>query len=490
VRALHRVRWRRADRGNALLIAVMVTSVCLGLALVGVQLAVSATRSSGVDRQRVLAANAAEAGVDSAYTAIQAAGVNLPCAMASGDVRSAPDTASYNTTVTYYDAAGAVLACPLVAGAVPAQALIRSTATTNALAGAGSKPTRKFEALINLTAQGGGAGGGAAVIDQTIFADGDLSTSSNFHTMGNSGANANLYSNGNVVCNSSTNIAGSAYSQGDFSSLLACTLAGNVWAKGNVSLGSNVSIGGFVKAGTGTIAANLLGTAITGNLYAGSTIGYPGCATAGKCFPNSSPGSPPAAVFPQIPSDDASLAKWTAAGYTVYDDNASCNTIGARIISTYATKTTKTLLRTTCAVVFAFSTTTTLSSDLAIFAKGGISFNSSDTFTSTPAGTRRNMYWIVPYDAATLGTPCTTPSITGQSSLVINSAVWAFIYSPCDINFSSSNTIAGQIYGGSKVTLQSAFTLNYQNVPVYGITATTAPAAGYLTSVVYKRESR
>ncbi len=473
---------RRADRGNALLIAVMVTSVCLGMSLVGVQLALSSSRSSGLDRQRVLAIHAAEAGIDSGYTAIQAAGILLPCSASSGDVHSAPDIASYSTTLTYYDAAGVKLICPLAVGAVAAQAVIRSTATTNTLGGSGSRPTRTMEALVNLTQQGGVA----APLDKAIFAGGALFISSSLTATGSSGANAHLYSNNNIACNSSSNIAGDLTSQGDVTTMLNCIVGGNVWAKGLVSLGSGNSVAGFVKADTGTIAANLINTTISGNLYAGGAINFPGCASAGKCFQNSPPGSPPAVTFPQILSDDASIAKWTALvpGYTLVDDNINCGTIGTRIRDTYATRLTPTLVRTTCAVSIPFSYTIALSSDLAIFAKGGISFNSSDKVTSSSSLTRK-LHLIVPYDVAT--PQCTSPTVTGQSSFTATSAVQIFIYSPCDIGWSSSSAMSGQIYGGSKVTIQSAFTFNYQPMQAYGMSGS-APA-GYGTSIVYKRET-
>jgi hypothetical protein len=54
--------------------------------------------ASGVDRPRELAIDAAEAGVDAGYTAIQSGGANPPCSLASSNVRSGPDTASFGTS--------------------------------------------------------------------------------------------------------------------------------------------------------------------------------------------------------------------------------------------------------------------------------------------------------------------------------------------------------------------------------------------------------
>ncbi len=474
------VRQRSRDRGSALLIAVLVTSVCLSLTLVGVHLAVSSSRSSGVDRQRVLAVNAAEAGVDSAYTAIQAAGVNLPCALASGDVHAAPDTASYTTAVTYFDASGAKLnTCPPVG---PVQALIRSTATTNTLGGSGSKPTRVMEALVNLTAQS------TIGLNKAIFADGPLTQSVAVQVVGNSGANADIYSNGDIVCGVAMNVRGSVESQGAISTGTSCNVAGNLWAGGSVTSGVSSVVAGFVKAGTGTISQSVA-SVVTGNLYAGSTISYAGCLI-GKCFPNNSPGPPPRLAFPVIRSDAATMAAWTASapgpGYTLYDDNA-CGGLESRIVNVYAKKGTPTLLRTTCPISFSVGSAIVLSNDLAIFAKGGINAGVSSSLKSNSA-TRRDVHWIVPYDAATA--TCSSPSISTGVAFSVDPTVWMFVYSPCNLDFNVAGGINGQVYGGSTVTSSVALTLNFQTVPTYGVDPTSLPATGYNTSVVYKRESR
>ncbi len=472
------------DRGNALLIAVMVTSVCLGLSLVGVQLAVSSSRSSGVDRQRVLVVNAAEAGIDSGYTAIEAAGLVLPCSLASGDVHAAPDTASYTTTVTYNNAAGVALACPLAAGVTPAQAVIRSAATVNTLGGRGSRPTRVMEALVNLTPQS------ATGLDKAIFGDRGVDGTVLISTVGNSGANADIYSNSDVNCGSYMIVAGTIYAQNDINTGIGCSVAGNVWAKRNVNEGISSLVGGYAKAGTGTVTAGLL-SSITGNLYAGGAISYAGCVI-GKCFPNASPGSPPAEPFPIIRSDNATMAAWTAASpgpaYTLYDDN-NCGSIVSNIINTYAKKGSKTLVRTTCAVNFGTPTSLVLNNDLAIFAKGGISSAILTSVGSNVVGTKRILHWIVPYDAVA-SVPCTAPTVSSGAALAVTPDVWMLVYSPCDTNFTVLNLVNGQVYSGSKVSAFAAFAVAYQRVPTYGIDPTSVPATSYSTSVVYKREVR
>jgi len=397
-------------------------------------------------------------------------------------VHAAPDTASYTTAVTYFDASGAKLnTCPPVG---PVQALIRSTATTNTLGGSGSKPTRVMEALVNLTAQS------TIGLNKAIFADGPLTQSVAVQVVGNSGANADIYSNGDIVCGVAMNVRGSVESQGAISTGTSCNVAGNLWAGGSVTSGVSSVVAGFVKAGTGTISQSVA-SVVTGNLYAGSTISYAGCLI-GKCFPNNSPGPPPRLAFPVIRSDAATMAAWTASapgpGYTLYDDNA-CGGLESRIINVYAKKGTPTLLRTTCPINFGFGSAIVLSNDLAIFAKAGMSSTILSSTSSNAPGTRRKMHWIVPYDSAA-ALPCTSPTISTGAAYGVSPDVWMFVYSPCDLNFSVLNVVSGQVYGGSKVSAVAAFGVLYQSVPTYGIDPASLPTTGYNTSVVYKRESR
>jgi hypothetical protein len=486
------LRHSRRDEGNALVIAIMVMAVCTSLALVGIQTALSATRSSGVDRQRLLAINAAEAGVDSAYSAVQRGGLNPPCTISSGNVRSGPDVASYNTAITYYNFSGGAITCSSSAplGDTPVRALITSAAVTNTLGGGTTKGARKMEALINLSPVNGNT------LDKAIFANGTLSVNNNTTVTGSAGSNADIYSNTSIDCSNHENFAGSVYSQGAVSISNQCTFAGNVWAKTSVTTnsGSNGSIAGFVKASSGVI--NLSGVSVSGSLYAGSTISYGPCSTAGKCFPNSSPGDPPSVPFPILRGDATTMSAWQAGSagstppmpaYTIVPDN-NCDKVKDNIINIYAKMGSATLVRTTCAVNFSGDKTIKLSNDLAIFANGGFSANNQVGFASSVDNTVRSLYWVVPYDAATR--PCTSPGITTDQQFSLTDDVMMLLYSPCNIAFSNNSTHIGQIYGGGDVAIDNKFTLEYQPLPVLGIDPSSQPALGYNPSIVYKRETR
>jgi hypothetical protein len=479
---MFRIPSRRSDEGSALLIAVMTVGVCISLALLGVGLAQTTTRASGVDRQRLLAINAAEAGVDASYTAIQTAGLAPPCSMSAANIKSGPDTASYNTTITYYDAAGGVLACPL-GGTQPVRALVKSKSTTNTLGGGTTRGSRTFEALINLNPVNDNN------LTKAIFADGSVSFNNKTTITGNNGPDADVYSNGDYSCANNENFAGSLYSQGTITLSNSCTVAGNMWAKNNIQTSSawNGSVAGYGKSGRGTIALTQGPGTVSGNLYASGTIAAGTCPS--KCFPNNSPGDPPFEPFPVLRGDNTSMASWqagstTVSPYTLYDDN-NCGTIVSNIVNVYAKKGSNTVLRTTCAIPF--SSSFNLSNNLAIYAYGGITTGKL-TIGSNAVGTVRNLHFIVPYDAAA-ARPCSSPVLDTDKQFDITDDIDLFIYSPCDITYRNSSKHIGQIYGGSNVTIANQFTMQYRPVPVFGIDPASRPVKSYIPSVVYKRET-
>ncbi|MDX6225540.1 MAG: hypothetical protein QOE64_1916 [Frankiales bacterium] len=472
------------DEGNILIVAVLITSVAISLALVGVQVAMNSTRSSGLDRQRVLAVNAAEAGVDSAYSAIETAGVNPPCGLPASSVKSGPDLATYTTTITYYDATGNALPCPLN-GAVPKQALIKSNAITNVLGGGVTKGNRTMEALVNLAPLN------SILLNKAIFADGSLSFDNKTTITGNNGADADVYTNSSYSCANNENFAGSIYAQGSITLSNGCTIAGNMWAKIGINTSSawNGSVAGYAKAGTGTITLNQGPGTVTGNLYAAGTITYGGC-SAGKCFPNNSPGNPPVEPFPIIRGDTATLNQWAAGSgsvpaYNVITDN-TCGTIANKINTVYSQASTPTLVSTTCQVTL--GSDIVLKNDLAIFTKGGIS-TGMISVSSSAIGTKHNLHFIVPYDTVA-SRPCTTPTIDTDKKFQFTDDVDLFIYSPCTIIYRNQSQHIGQIYGGSDVQIHNQFTMQFRPVPVLGVDPTSLPTVSYVPSIVFKRETR
>jgi hypothetical protein len=486
---MSRFRFKPSDEGSALLIAVMI----------GVTVAQSSSRSSGVDRQRLLAVNAAEAGIDSGYVAIQQGSLTPPCGLSSPNIKSGPDVAAYSTTITYYDAAGATLSCPSggVVSGIPAKALIKSTATTNTLGGGGTRGRRVMEALVNINPVND------VSLNKAIFANGNLSINNKTTVAGNNGPDADIYTNADFACANNENFAGSIYSQGIITLGNSCTAAGNIWAGKSITNASawNGSVAGFAKAGGGAITLNQGPGTITGNLYGSSTITYGGCGSPGKCFPNGSPGAPPFQPFPIIKGDQATLDKWAAGGnglaaYNVVPwpstpaSNCTPANIEAKVIALAQVGTSQ-LLSTACKVVL--SSSFSVKNDLAIFTSGGLTTGKL-TISSSVVGTKHNLHFIVPYDAAPshpCGGTATAPDIQMDTDKQFDFTddIDLFVYSPCDINYRNSSNHIGQIYGGSSVSIYNQFNMQFKPVPVLGVDPTSLPTLSYIPSIVYKRET-
>lgn len=479
----------RHDAGITLVVAMMVMGVVSTLSVVVITVAIRTNQESGRDRQRTVTVNASEAAVDASYAQIQSSGTTLPCrwpASGSASLNSAPDQATAYATITYYDAAGSPMACTagtLDASAVkPSSALLDGYGAAPAIAGQPARQ-RHMQALVNLTPQYGTS------LTKAIFADGNLTFNNQTTLTGNSGPDADVYTNSNFTCANNQNFAGSVNAQGGISVQGACTIVGDAWAKNNVTYtaGANGSIGGRVLSSTGSIS--LPGNFnVNGTLLAAGNINWDGCSASGKCFANTTVAAPQTYPFPILRGDSATLAVWQAQGYTVVNDTGSCASFVNRIKTDYSKRAgAKTLVKSTCAASFANDKDIVLQNDLAIFSYGGFSSTQQVSFSSSDA-TTRNLHWVVPYDAATR--PCTSPGITTSQQFNFATTVNMLVYSPCNISFSNNADHLGQVFGGSAVAINNQFTMQFRPVPVWGIDPTSLPLLSYKIDVVYKRETR
>jgi len=482
------------DAGVTMVIAMMVMGVVSTLSVIVITVAITTNQEPGRDRQRTVTVNAAEAGVDAVYASIQSSGTTLPCrwpATGSASIKASPDVASSYATVTYYDSTGAAMAC--TSGSLnasvnkPATAVVDGYGSAEAIAGSPVRQ-RHMQALINLTPIYGNS------LNKAIFANSSLTFNNQTTLTGNTGPDADVYTNGNFVCQNNQNFAGSILAQGTLTVQGTCTIAGDAWAKGAVDYtsGSNGSIGGRVLSSTGSISLSN-NFNVNGTLLAAGNITWGGCSASGKCFANTSSVAPPSLFpFPILRGDNATMDVWRDEGYTVYDDNVcgsapNYTTIKNKIINTYARTGTKTLLRTTCPVKFRSDNNIPLYNDLAIFSYGGISSQNQVSFASNDS-TARVLHWVVPYDAAA-SLPCASPGITTDQQFNFATTVNMLVYSPCDISFSNNADHLGQVIGGSAVAINNQFSMQYRPVPVWGIDPTSLPLLSYKIDVVYKRET-
>ncbi|MEP6696021.1 MAG: hypothetical protein ABJA34_03980 [Pseudonocardiales bacterium] len=483
----------RTDQGSTLVIAVMVMAIAAGLSLTIVSLAVSQNRSSGVDRQRTIAVDAAEGGIDATYAAIQSSALSLPCSWppsGTGDMKAFPDPTRVVATVQYYAVAGGTaLSCVggvLPAGSRPTSALITSTATTPTLAGNATRGVRTMQASVNLVPITG------AGFSKAIFGEQSITASNQSQVSGSLGANANLYTNGDLICSNNQSYQGSVIAPSGSISLDGCSIGGDAWSRDGVT-GSNATIAGKVISSAGTISLSG-NTSVGGTLLAAGAISWPGCSTANKCFANQAAGAPPAAYeqFPVLRGDAATLQAWTDAGYTVYNDNTHCPTpavFGDWIETHYAPMTGKTLVRTTCSVQFQNTRTISFAGDFALFASGSAGISTSNQVTFDSTGGNRNIYLVVPYDAATR--PCVSPGISTDNNFGSTGAITLLVYSPCNVTYSNnSGSNQGQLYSGSTIQVNNNFSLTYAQSPVFGVDPTSVPALSYTVDILYKREIR
>lgn len=490
----------KKDDGIALMMSLSVMAISLVLALVAAKVATSTSQSSGHDRQRVTAIDAAEAGVDQSYALIQSAGTNLPCST-SGTISGASDNPSYSVTITYYDSQSDALAqndpmsCPTTSQ--PTWAVITSTGKP-AHQLAGTVPAiRKMQSLVRLTALH------ADGFTNAVYGESGLSFQNQATITGHVGADADLYTNGNFSCNNNQSYAGTIYSQGSIN-FTQCSVQGDLYAKNAVTVQNNSSIGGKVLAAGGgaTLSSN---ATVSGTVTASGTVSWTGC-TSTKCISNANVPPPPSQPMPQFDQTgpygtDSTWFEnqWAALGYTNYLPTTQwdCNAPGdgqpkdanpTYWILDYASGLSQpTQLHTACAINFSGVKTVKLGSNLAIFANGGFSSTQQATWSSTNSSQTRLLYWIAPFNTA-LSNNCSAPGISTDQNFGTSNSVNMLLYAQGPINFSNNGTHIGQIYSGCTVTINNNYNLQYDPMPIAGVDPATTPVQGYAVDVGFKRE--
>lgn len=481
------------DQGVALVIAIGVIVVAMALSVVIATVAIRQSRASGVDRQRAVAVNAAEAGVDATFTAFQSSGPTLPCgpdAIPALNAQVPVDQPSVTVDVQYFQVDGVtpITDCAVIQANLtrtPMKALITATGTTTTLAGGSTNGKRAMQAFVTVRpkiAQG---------FDKAIFANGTLTVKNNHDVLGNGGNDADVYSNTAVICENGSNQTyhGSIYSQGAVQFDGQCSALGQVWAKDQVVLGHNQStVGGNVISSTSSVSVASVDK-VAGTIMAGTTIN-PSC-TAPKCITGLVQGPPPSQPFPQMPL--SKIGDWTAApptgpGYERLPDYAGdCGkAAGDAMAADAKLGGPGRVIHTTCQVGFSKTKDIPMTNDLVIYADGGFSSSQQVTLTSGDGQTHR-LYWIVPY-----GVTCNDLSgdITTDNDFSVLSAIDLMLYTPCDMSIQNQSTHFGQIYGGGNVTLENKFDMNYRPLPMFGIDQTSLPLLSYDVDIIYKREVR
>ena len=509
------------DVGSTLIVAMMVMMLAASLCAVVVKVAIDTNAESGVDRQRTVSINAAEAGLDATYATIEGAGTSLPCvwpapSIGTYPVHANPDPTQVSVAITYYDAAGDNLnvkygcsggALPpsgIPANDAPTSALIDSKAVLPQLANAPGTATRYMQSSVNLTPIRGKGLTNAIFGQQTIFTSNKVTV-----YRGNGGDDGNLYTNGNFACTNNESFQGSILAPtGSVTLGSSCSFTGDVWAANSVTSNNGYSgtIGGRVIASTGNIS--LVGGTVGGTLQAAGTINYAGCSVPNKCFANQGTAAPtsPSQPFPHILGDQTTLnGVWGGSGWNVISDT-NCSSIVNDITNPstgYAGRTGKTLVVTPCNVAFQGQLNVTFKGDFALFASGGISSTQQVTFGASNPST--NVYMIVPWtgtDSVTGQTytdyflnqvSCPAGNVNFGNNFSTTSKVNFLVYTPCDLNYANNNagTNPSQVYAGGTVTINNQYSMTYYAVPlpVGAIAKDSLPTLSYSVAILYKRET-
>lgn len=486
------------DDGVAMITALGI-AVLVGLLTVTlITVSMAETRMSGRDRQRSGAVAFAEGQVDTMLARVQGSSpASLPCSGNSSSEAGGVDTFSTTTSVTYYNAAGAVVPCTTGSGpsAQVAKALITSTAASQALAGA-APAERTVETLVNLkpTVQATG-------LDKAIFGNAGVQLANHGEVFGQNGIpDADVYTNGNFACNNNQNYHGSIFAQGRIDLSSTCTVDVDAWAgTGFTANNTGVTVKGNVKVGSGN-ASLVRNATVAGRVQVSGAVqgGWRDNNCPAKCTEGATPGMPPAQPFPQLPYDDSVRAKWaapppTGGGYTNVESNNDCNVSGDAngpgrwIMDNGPSLAQPTILTTTCKVIIQRNNNTLqLNNNLAVFADQGVSISNSLTIKSSTSA-QRSLYFIQPYNAVT--SPCNSEGITLDNRVTVESTVDLLMYTPCNIRKANNADHFGQIYAGGNAVVDNSLTMYYRPLPVWGISNQTVVLTGYTLDVLYKREN-
>jgi len=493
-------RRARGDNGVALLIVIGLMAVVGVLMLVMVGAAIREGNATGRDRQRSSAVMTAEGQADSIISKIQSAPVagGLPCGASTvTGVPVGSDKMTITNTVTYYTSAGAPVDCSVLATTPVAQAKIKSTSSSNRIAGQASA-TRTVETLLNLKPSYANA------LSNAIFSDANMTLSNNMKIFGQgSSQDADIYSNGSVTCNNNVEFHGSIYSQGTVTMSSTCVVSVDVQAKlGYYGNNPNAGVTGKILVSNGPIVLNK--SNVGQQARANGPVTGDACSTAGKCFPNDTTvAAPPKQVFPQYVWDPTTEAAWAADDYAVVklpDATYPCGNYGgtgslngkvdgvAHWIYDHQATMADTVIYANCPgqpVMFQ-GINISLNANLAIFATGGFTFSGNTQIASNSA-THRLLYLVQPYNSVTTH-PCTTDGISLDNQVTVADTIDDLLYSPCNIRKANNTTHYGQIYAGGSVIIDNKMTMYYKPLPVPG-----PPSGGsvdnYTVDILYMRET-
>lgn len=470
----------RDERGVAMVVALLVSFVLLLLATAIVAQSIHNVDSSALDRRRLQSINAAEAGNNYYYAYLQSTQVtSLSCAPVTQTIASAPATASFTATPTYFDASGNAMSCPsstpFTSTSYPSAVSIQTTGSVS-----GQTP-RTMQTYIRLNPVYGGFGAAILVNSTASFVN-------NFNIYGNTSYDGDIYVlNGNFTIGNSGHVRGNVYvPNGGASMSNSSLIEGDLWVRDNITMSNSARVNGNAISSTGSISgANLASVGL--NATASTTIS--GVAVGGTQYPNTVSPQPPTQPFPQI---GYVLTDWTNAGYTniqTFTGASACTNARDYVTGTFSSTPSigNTVVRITgvtggCTLTFTNLTNVTVNANLAIITDYGITMENQSNWNAS--GTVKDVHFISTWPAPN---PC--PSGTASKSVItanntsMNDLVHAFFYSPCLASMSNSSNWHGQVIGG-QVSIANNFAMTYEPVLVPGV----GQVQSFTEDIAYVRE--
>lgn len=462
-------RLRRAatdERGIALVTAMLVTSAAIGISVVALTIAIHNETASSYDRKRVVAVQAAEAGlnqVQSFYrTASTAEVCSPPSSATNGTITAGPggrQLAQFVVTVQCDNPTN------------PVQVQLNSVGYAPSATASG-RAVRKMETLIKLHKPAGVQNAFTRAMFHASCTT-DLQLRNNLR--GNNFGTAGIYACGNVRLANNVQVSGGVTARGNVTMNQNSHVTGSVWASGDVTLNNSSFVGGSVTASlTGKTIGVRTGARIQGNARAGGAITvYTGGRISGSQTPNSPSDPPPVETLPTFAWNPADPA-WpqpvvnftTCTGTNSADTWFSTNRTG--LLGTMRIQG-----ATNCTFPIAGNTTETMAGDLAIVVNGGISMSQYTKWVSGD-GRPHTLYLIA------LG-----GDISFNNSTTFDPLINVFIYTTGTANLQNTNMFNGCVYA-NVISIQNQFTLNYVAISPPGFGGSIPN--GYDVDTLYIRE--
>ena len=438
--------------------AIAASFVILLLSVTAYQLAVHNTEQSAMDRRRVQAIAASEAGVHYYLSQFQSGGPEtFPCSIT--ETMPGQPNVAFQAEATYYDASDTVMTCPIAGGQVPDGVLIRSTGTSGT-----PGRDRTMEAYVRLVPVGGGA-----LSDDTIFSDGNLDLDSNVQLFQGS-IPADMYTNGSAFLNSNTTVNGSLTAQGSVTLDSNAEVKQDLVAKDYVLMKSTSIVRGDVTSATQYVTLDS-NAHVYGDARAATSITVLSSALIDGIRTPSSPSTPPVAktfpAFTYVPAD------WQNEGYTVtsFSSCALAKTfIGLIVTGNHAVR-----INANCDLKWDGSDVVNVRGNLAIIHNGSVTMDSNSKFQNV--GGPHNLYFFLGLGGTS------TCKFEMLSNTQIGSDLLTLIHTPCEVHVNSNAfLVTGQIIGGL-VNFDSNGGIHGASVSVPGV-----PSGTFSEDIVYFRE--